>query len=46
MIYTERFQVIISCSITTLYGFTRQKPGVIEVEEKQKKEAEWTKHTL
>lgn len=31
MIYTVCFPVIISCSIITLYGFTPQKPGVIEV---------------
>lgn len=36
MIYTERLALIISCGITALYGFTRQKPGVIEVEEKEK----------
>lgn len=37
MIYTVCFQVIISCSITTLYGFTHQKPGVMEVEKKTEK---------
>ena len=36
MIYTVCFPVIISCSITALHGFTRQKAGVIEEEEKHR----------
>lgn len=45
MIYTVCFPVIISCSIITLYGFTRQKPGVIEVAGKaagKKHRRKWT----
>lgn len=37
MIYTVCFPVIISCCIITLYGFTRQKPGLIEVGKKRRK---------
>lgn len=38
MIYTVCCPAIISGSITALYGSTRQKPGVIEAEEKGKRE--------